>query len=397
MIDNDRHLSQAFKSEARRIKVPERPRVYRRSRRGMPFALATSAVILVVALLLGVTLRETRVAVAPSASPAATPSSAVAGTDLYGLLLDLRPPVLRSESDPRILASLHGDSFAGAVSPDGRRVAYWDVSSRDSTRALWVIDVSAPASARLLLTLSGDETASVFSGSAVAWSTDGTGLLIAVNSVALDRPGAPVDPSPLYSSLRQVNLATGATKEILRNERGLWFAPLGWAGSSSMAVEIGPGGFAVNYVIVEAGKAPVRTRLPGQTLPAYVRASPDASRILVREIGNLHVLNVWSTSDPNARVTFDAGDAYVVGALWRDARELVVSLSQMPEAKADRLEIWSVGGARRDVLRAPHRLDAVRVDGSAAITSEGAVDLRTGTVTQLPGLSGQVLASVILR
>ena len=110
---------------------------------------------------------------------------------------------------------------------------------------------------------------------------------------------------------------------------------------------------------------------------------------------------MWPLAEPAQRITLEAvGDERVVAALWRDAREIVVSLSPNASARdADRLEVWPLEGPRRVVLRGQHRLDAVRPDGTAAITSRGVVDLATGATAPIPGLgSGQrVLASLLIR
>jgi hypothetical protein len=111
---------------------------------------------------------------------------------------------------------------------------------------------------------------------------------------------------------------------------------------------------------------------------------------------------VWPLTEPAKIATLAAaGDERVVAAMWRDAREMVVSVAEVgaPRDVADRLEIWSLDGVRRVVLRARHRLDAVRPDGTAALTSAGIVDLTSGATAQIPefGLFQRVLASVVLR
>jgi hypothetical protein len=227
--------------------------------------------------------------------------------------------------------------------------------------------------------------------------------LIAVNSVELaSRSGLP-DAPPLYSTLRQLDMADGSVHEIVRNEgRATWFSPLAWdrARGISTAAVVGPGGFAAGYIILHEGALPDEGRLPSQTLtlPGYVRSAPDASAVLMRGFPEHRELYVWPLAQPaQVRTLTAAADEYVTAAMWRNSREIVVSLSQTSSSDTgDRLEIWAIDGSRRVLLTAPHRLAAVRPDGTAAITDKGAVDLESGTIEDIPE-TGRALAAVVLR
>jgi hypothetical protein len=84
--------------------------------------------------------------------------------------------------------------------------------------------------------------------------------------------------------------------------------------------------------------------------------------------------------------------------MWRNASEILVSLTSTAGSNdGERLEVWTLAGQRRLVLTARQRLDAVRPDGSAAVTSKGVVDLASGASAEMPGNPGRVLGSVVLR
>lgn len=409
MTLDDSGLSKAFRAEADNIEVPPRPRRHRRTSPWAPIAaLVIGAAAVLAGLIAGRALDEFRSSpsgVAASASPSVTvkPSPNSVVSDRYGLILDGRPPTVVSELPATPIATLRGDFFRGAVSPDGRKIAYWETYSAPTVRTLWLLDTSSPTQPRVLLTLPESETAAVSTGSAVAWSSDGSGLLLAVNSVEVASRSAPPDALPLYSTLRRFDIADGSVHEVVRTERrASWFSPIGWdrARGISAAAVVGPGGFATGYIVVQDGAAPREGRLPSQTitLQGYVRAAPDASAVLMRGFPENRELYVWPLTEPTQVRTLRAGaDEYVARAMWRNPREIVVSLSRSSASDAgDRLEVWNLDGSRRVLVTAAHRLDAVRPDGTAAITDRGAVDLESGTVEDIPGMR-RVLTAVVLR
>lgn len=411
---DDAGLSTAFRGEADHIDVPHRPRRPHRSSPWAPLAtLAIAAAAVVASLVVGRTLGELRSSasgVAASSAPSVTvkPSPSSVISDRYGLILDRRPPTLISETQAAQITQLRGDLFRGAVSPDGRKIAYWETYSAPTARTLWLLETSSPTQARALLTLPDTETATVSTGNAVVWSSDGSGLLIAVNSLELaavsDLPDAPrPDPSRRYSTLRQFDIAGGSVHEIVRDQgTASWFSPVAWdrARGISTAAVVVPGGFARGYVVLHEGGASEGGRLPTQTLTlqGYVRSAPDASAVTMRGFPENRELYVWLIAQPSQVRSFKAAaDEYVIAALWRNPREIVVSLSRTSTSESgDRLEIWSLDGSRRVLLAAPHRLAAVRPDGTAAITDRGAVDLESGAVQEISGF-GRALAAVVLR
>lgn len=290
----------------------------------------------------------------------------------------------------------------GAVSPDGRRIAYWE-------RGLWLLDLSAPAAPRQVLSLADGELVPSSTGGGVAWSTDGTGLLFAVVTNHPPRPDGPPDHSYATSALRQVDLATGDVREILREAPGFPYFPLAWdrTNGRSAAVSWGPGGFAMGYVVVrddgtrvEPGSSDGRGP-DANTGPSAFRVAPGAGHVLVGTFfaDDPQGVWVWPFDDRSRTVRFEPhGAEHVVAVLWRSPTEIVVSISTDGDVReGERLDLWSLDGTRRPLTWTKHRLEAVRPDGSAAITSIGLIDLETGTVAPIPGYSGGAVASVVLR
>jgi len=305
---------------------------------------------------------------------------------------------VRSEVDPQELGVLKAGPFNGAVSPDGRRVAYWETASGGGeARSLWLLEASAPSQTRLVLTLPESETATVSTGGGVVWSSDATAVLIGVNSREF-MPAPPVDGPARYATLRTVDLASGAVREVARVEPGLPLRPVAFDRRNGVAtaVEIGGGGYAASYVVARDGAELTRTRLETDIAPAV--ATPDATGVLAVRYRPTAVVVVWPLADPERRTPMDvtAGER-VARALWRNAHEIVV-LIDGDAPTAHRLEVWPLQGPRRVVLHDARELSAVRPDGTAAIVDGQVVDLVTGATWPIPGLSGgRVNASFVLR
>jgi hypothetical protein len=283
-------------------------------------------------------------------------------------------------------------------------VAYWEsYRTGGGSRVLHVVDGWTPARPRVLITLAEGEVAATSTFGGVVWSTDGKGLLIAVNS--RDHvPSSVPDAAWVYTTLRQVDVATGAMREIARTAPGYPYFPVAWdrARGVSIAVSWGPGGFTFGYQVFRDGADPSGVRFPVSTLPRAVVASPTAEHVLMRSFfDETRTLHVWPVADATKPVVLSPrADERVVSARWRNDREIVLSLSLTDDReKGDRLEVWSLDGSRRVVLTARHRLDAVRPDGTAAITDLGILDLTSGALARIPELGQfqRVLASVVVR
>lgn len=318
------------------------------------------------------------------------------GGDRYGLVVGA---TVRSEADPRKIAELTAAPLNGAVSPDGRRIAYWEASpSGGEARVLRLFDIAAPAQERILVTLPATERADVSTGGGVVWSSDGSGLLIGVTSVAYASTPPPVGGErPVYTALRDVDVSSGAVREVARLMASLPLRPVAWDRTSrtAAAVGIGGGGYTGSYVFAHEGVAPTTTRMCCNIAPAI--GAPDASRVLAVSF-DPRALFIWPLAEPGRRTTMDAAvGERIERAIWRNAREIVVLIGGDAPA-AQRLEVWSVDGARRVVLHGAKNLAGLRADGTAAIADGRVVDLDTGATWAIPGVTSlHYVATLLLR
>lgn len=359
-----------------------------RLRRAIPVA-AAAAVIAVAAAL--------------SLTDLTTSREAPSAPDRYGLIIGRE---LRGETSPQSIGMLTTESFRGAVSPDGRRIAYWEIlSAHAGARVLRLTDPSAKDGGRVVLTLPESEAASIAYGSGVAWSSDGTGLLLAVHALYVATPPPPGTPPlapALDTALRQVDLASGAVREIASANGGFPVQPLGWDRSRGVAaaIEIGPGGYATSYIVVReaASLSPTRVPLDQVEVPAFlIRAAPDGSRVFAVGRFPRPAVHVWPLAAPERRTTLPLGlGDRVSAAMWRNASEIVVALETADADSAARIELWPLDGPPRVLVRGLRGLDAIRPDGTGAIVAGHVVDLRTGTTGRIP-LLPRVHASFILR
>lgn len=333
----------------------------------------------------------------PSVALTPTMEPTPPGADRYGLVIGT---AVRSEGDPRKIAELAASPSYGAVSPDGRRLAYWEAPpGAGEARVLRLFDIAAPAQERVLVMLPATERADVSTGGGVVWSNDGSSLLIGVRSVAYAFTPPPVGGErPLYAALREVDVASGAVGEVARLTASLPLRPVAWDRTSrtAAAVGIGGGGYTGSYVVAREGVAPTTTPMCCNILPAV--GAPDASRVLAISF-DPRALFIWPLADPGRRTTMDAAAGERIDrAIWRNSRDIVVLIGGDAPA-AQRIEVWSLDGARRVVLRDVRDLAAVRPDGSAAIVSGQVVDLDSGARWSIPGLTGPQhhVATLLLR
>lgn len=133
-------------------------------------------------------------------------------------------PRLRSEVDPAPLMEFQSGFYRqwrGAVSPDGRKLAYW----HDGATAGWelrILETSALDRPRTVLQLRDELPEGLL------WSGDQGGLVFGVSD-KLTGQGV----IGQYTALRTLDLATGNVTELARDKK--WFHALAWdrkAGSS---------------------------------------------------------------------------------------------------------------------------------------------------------------------
>ena len=293
--------------------------------------------------------------------------------------------VMRTESDAAIL-SRFPRQLSAATTRDGLRVAYFRTAQ--TGQQLVIFDTAKPSVEKTLVDLSGSGEVA----GEVVWSSElSNDLLFSVHKIG-PGVGSPVT----YSTLRVVDAATGAVREIARITSGLYLRPLIWHGASpSTAAALewsGAGGFAANYDYIRDGTL-TRSPFEPQVVASSVRADVDGQRVLA--IGGLPAprgVTWWQIDRFDARDQLKPTEGSDISvALWRyGTDEIVVFASGTTKGgpgAAQRLEAWDiVSGRRRTVAENVGPLGILRVDGSAAITTSWMlVDLRTGGATEIPG------------
>jgi hypothetical protein len=287
--------------------------------------------------------------------------------------------ILRTEADSAARSTLR-PFRALAVTPDGKRVAY--VRAGETGMQLIVFDTVRPEAQKTVMEFTGLESAG-----GLVWSSDGSDEVL----IQVDRRSQTQPPAAEFSSLRAVNVDTGAAREIVRSTTAL-LVPIVWHSSTNTgaAVETGDGGFAISYDYISGG-ALKRSPLPQQVGAFSIRADADGKRIL--SIGPLPAprgVLWWPIDRPEERHELKAAEGWDVSvALWRAGSDEIVVFAS-PTVKAPgpgpRIEIWTTDDKRRTVTDAAGPLALVRVDGTAAITTGwNLVDLTTGAVTEIPG------------
>ena len=379
-------------------------------------SLATLAVVILifvagVGLLYAARSQEppTRVFVAPSSSPTATtapasattPSSptstssptdaALPGADRFAVIVQKgcappgTPPFVRREDRNEVIAPL-GNGYLcqlnGAVSPDGRRLAYWHFESSGSSE----IALYESGASKTLVRL-GEE----FLENAV-WSTDGTGLLFVA------KKGGVQGVAPEYAALRTLDVATGVIQELTRVS-GRYLTALAWdrprrvTAAAETPASGGPGA----YLVITEAKAVTRNELPANTV--LMSASTDATYVMALSQKDF-AIRYWPLASFNDQKTLNAAPGFGAGvAAWRPGTpELAVVVSSGPGAQS--LELWSLDGSRRRLTDYTGQGGGLffRPDGSALFFGGGAaVDVATGRVAQFPLTQGERIAASLLR
>lgn len=144
-----------------------------------------------------------------------------------------------------------------AVSPDGRRIAYWTSFAPPGEIELRTVDVARPTQQTTLYKTSTDQQIS-----GAAWSSDGTGILFSVEGV--NPPGSPPG-SPPETALLVVEAAGGDPRVLIDPTIGAAvYIPLGWDRAAGIAAagETGEGGYMFGYVTVRTTGDPA----PRETL-----------------------------------------------------------------------------------------------------------------------------------
>ncbi|MGH2377448.1 MAG: hypothetical protein ACRDGT_03130 [Candidatus Limnocylindria bacterium] len=402
MSDRDRDLTGLFVRDIDQIDLPPRAAwrpAARKERWAVsvlrPLAFATgAAVLLVVALVAGMSLRE-RGAPATSPSPTAatappsptgTPEGATAtpassapasATPSRAEVLDGRfgfvwgpynRTVVRSETSEAEVSSVPREdlaftSLARIVSPDGRFLAYWNPVREG---AVLHVRPVAGGSARAVLT-----SAPGMSGGSFAWSSDGTGLVVAIDNNCQEF-------CPSVAELWTVDLASGTTEKVAT---GKFWLPLRWDRASQLVAAgvTGPGGYLTGYDLIDLETKPyaVRSTEFRPTILGRLEASGDARYVLLVSDGIPSTsLSWWPLAEPEKRsaIEFDGMAARwrpVTSEMWWVGGLTPPGCRARPCAGTQLVRFDVATGTRTVVHRGEYgaALDAFRTDGTAAITA----------------------------
>lgn len=412
--------------------------------------VAVSALIVAVAVLAGLSLRERGVPAASSspalsptpaatstASPEASPTGAATASatpsPTSGPLLDERFGFvlayqgrgrIRSETSEAEVSSFHLEtpSFSSPkVSPDGRMVAYWEPATKGAV--LYVRSVTG-GTPRSVLRGDPDEVAGP-----VAWSPDGTGLVVGLDSAG----SRPEIHASRVSELWTIDLGSGRIEQITsRGDGYVWF-PIAWDRAAKMVAAgvTGEGGYATGYALIDLGKKSETPCSPETPCPYEVRTTPVPQGYL---IGGLQASSDaryvalategqdtlwWPLAQPERRSSIGRTDARAWFVRWRPGTSEIWWVGGLQPAGCQagscvgtELVSFDVGtGARTVRFRGTYGpyLQAFRVDGSAAITVNTrsspiqdtitdvtVVDLDDGRVATMT-MDGYLVATVRLR
>jgi hypothetical protein len=282
-------------------------------------------------------------------------------------------------------------SLSRTVSPDGGSIAYW--APVNPGAVLHVRSVTTGAD-RTVFT-AGPQ----MSGNTFAWSSDGTGLVVAIDNDCQETCGA--QGGRTVAELWTIDLTSGAAEKVAS---GSFWLPVVWdrAAKRVAAGVTGPGGYLVAYNVIDLSRQPYAVRGIGFQ-PAVIGrldASSDARFVsLTVDSATTATLSWWPLAEPEKRadVTFDGTAA----AAWRPGTSEIwwaggLSPRGCRTSPCESTELSSVDivtGARHSLRGAfGSALAGFRVDGSAAMTSDRSggpgslivVDVRTGQTARLP-------------
>jgi hypothetical protein len=334
---------------------------------------------------------------APATAPASTPAASSILSDRFGFIwvdepakrLHVRPETGQGGFD--LVTRAYRFSWCScAASPDGARIAYWTNSPAGELR---VVDVARPTQEATIYRAADDQVIS-----AAAWSSDGTGILFALEGVGTSGgpPGGPPN-----SSLLVIEAGGGPARTLVGSPRGApVYVPLGWDRTAGVAAagESGEGGYMGGYLTVRTSgdPAPQETGIPQPALMLSVDVSSDqrfALGLFSDPTGN--TLRWWRLGDFG---TIQSGPRLnsLVRPKWRPFT------SEIGWVEGGVLQLLDVGrGTKRTDGKLPsadYGVSAFRRDGSAVATTAGSgyatlLEIGSGS-SETIGAPGYIAGSV---
>jgi hypothetical protein len=347
--------------------------------------------------------RTAAVATPTASSSSASPTSTAASVldERFGLLVYDKDAMVRSEASDAVISSFPAKArsftfYSRVVSPDGRSVAYWDPVANEAHLHVRPV-IGGPD--RVVLTARPE-----LKGNAFTWSSDGTGIV-----AALDNDCQELCPGPAVNELWTIDLASGATERVASGS--IWL-PVTWdrAAKRIAAGVTGPGGYVTAYNVIDLNTQPYAVRATPFTppVPGRLKASSDARYVLLHTMGSPDSLAWWPLAEPEKRsdVAFDGAAAEWrpgTSEIWWSSGLTPAGCRTAPCSATELVSFDVTTGALRQMARGTvgARLIGFRVDGSAAITAVGSstviiVDVKSGSSATIT-VSGQLSEAVRLR
>jgi hypothetical protein len=265
-------------------------------------------------------------------------------------------------------------SLSKDVSPDGRAIAYWAPASN---AAMLHVRLASTGSDRTVFAAAPD-----MSGNTFTWSSDGTGIVVAIDNNCQETCAA--QGGHPAQELWTIDLASGASEKI---GSGSYWLPVTWdrAAKRVAAGVTGPGGYLTGYDVIDLARKPYAVRstaFPFATL-GRLKASSDARFILLSSgLGTTNAIAWWPLDAPQMRAdvhTFDGTSAEWrpgTSEIWWSKGTELVAIDVVSGARTSRT--GSFGGS----------IAGFRTDGSAAMTLDHGslivVDVKTAQAASLP-------------
>lgn len=289
------------------------------------------------------------------------------------------------------LARSYFNQFHGTVSPDGRRAVYYAQPDANGPWGYYLLDGSKPAEQRRILALPNEVPGPVL------WAAD----MSAIAFTAQDS-GATQGVIPKYDSIRTLDLATGAVRELARITDGSYYQLVGWdKPAGTLAAQILPyppvAGKRSTYLVI-APSGTKTTPVDGPT--AYTSA--DARTVVGLQCTAAAACSLWTwpLADYSARADHHLPAGLSLGLIGFRPGTGDVGLTVFEQSgSSGRIALWSASAGLRTVYafpagRSPGGPWFFRSDGSAVIISfaigeDLVVDIATGQSTRLPMFDAQ--------